>query len=181
METRAVICGGSESGKTSLARGLSRGLWNRRGLRCLAFDPWMKSPWPDHARAFRDFETWRRLVLSTSGFCVIWDDATANGGRDSANVGLFSEIRHRHPVLLCMTHLHSALLPMMRVTIPDAFLADSPPKDAAEWADTLRDQGIRAGAVGLPQYVFLHKRVYRPLQRLAYSPAELAAGVYPWA
>lgn len=179
MEIRAVICGGSESGKTSLARGVSRGLWNVRGLRCLAFDPWMKSPWPDHARAFRDFGVWRHLVLNTSGCCVIWDDATANGGRDKENVGLFSEIRHRHPVLICITHLHSALLPQMRVNITDAFLADSPVKDAAEWADTMREPGLRAAA-GLPQYSFLHKRVYRPLQVLAHSPEDLARGVNPW-
>ena len=180
METRAVICGGSESGKTSLARGISRGLWNARGLRCLAFDPWMKTRWPDHARAFREFVRWRHLVLNTSGFCVIWDDATANGGRDKENVGLFSEIRHRHPVLICITHLHSALLPQMRVNITDGFLADSSPEDADEWAKTLREPALRSAA-GLPQYSFLHKRVYRPIQLLAHSSADLDRGVNPWA
>jgi hypothetical protein len=180
--TRAAIIGGSESGKSFRAMGYSRGYWRRHRLRSLVFDPWARSTkpiaWGPQAWVTDDFDTWKRVVTSVKGCVAIWDEASGNGGRDRENVGLLTEIRHRHPVLMCIAHAHAALLPMMRINLTDLFIAQADPDDAAEWAKTMKDTAVRE-ATQLQQYEFLHKRNFKPVRVLRESAAEIEAGILP--
>jgi hypothetical protein len=180
--TRAAIIGGSESGKSFRAMGYSRGYWRRYGLRSVVFDPWARSKkplvWGRQAIVFDDFDTWKRAITGVQSCVAIWDEASGNGGRDRENVSLLTEIRHRHPVLICIAHAHAALLPMMRINLTDLFIAQADPDDAAEWAKTMKDPAVR-GATQLGQYEFLHKRNFKPVRVLRESAAEIEAGILP--
>ena len=182
---RAAVCAGSEGGKTFLVHGFVRGYWNRRRMRSFVFDPWRELDWGPGAWVTRDFELWKKVVTNTHGGVVVWDESTANGGRDRDNVPLFSEIRHRHPVLFCIGHAYSSILPLMRVNLTDLFLASADPADAAEWAGIMRDPELkRAGECinGVPyvrQYEFLHKKAYQPVKKLSHTAAQIEAGILP--
>jgi hypothetical protein len=175
---RCAIIGGSESGKTFRALGFSRGLWNAHRLRSLVFDPWREMNWGPQAWVTRDFALWKRVVTSTEGCVAVWDESTANGGRDRENVPLFSEIRHRHPVLLCMGHAYSSLLPLMRVNLTDLYLARADDDDASEWSKVMKDAEVKR-AVELEQFEFLHKRSFRPVRICRETAAEIKAGILP--
>lgn len=186
---RAAVCAGSEGGKTFLVAGFSRGFWKRHKMRSLVFDPWRELDWGPGAWVTKDFELWKKVVTGTQGCVAIWDESTANGGRDRENVPLFSEIRHRHPVMFCIGHAYSSILPLMRVNLTDLFLASSDPKDAAEWASVMRDPAVREAGESdvvdgvtvprLDQYVFMHKRAFRPVKLLRYSKEQIIAGITP--
>lgn len=176
---RAAVIGGSESGKTFRTMGYVRGFWSRRRMRSLVFDPWRgETDWGQGAWVCRDFEKWKHVVTRTSGCVVVWDESTANGGRDRDNVPLFSEIRHRHPVLFCIGHAYSSILPLMRVNLTDLFVSRADPDDAAEWAKVMKDEAVMQ-ATGLAQYAFLHKRAFRPVRVLRNTPEEIRAGILP--
>lgn len=182
QKIRAAVIGGSESGKSFLTLGFSRGLWRFSQLRSLVFDPWLgeegAEPWGRQAWVTRDFELWKRVVTGTRGCCVVWDEATAYGGRERENVPLFSQIRHQHPVLFCIGHAYSSILPIMRVNLTDLFISNADPDDAREWCGIMKDPAV-AQSVGLPQYHFLHKRSFQPPRVLSYSADEIKAGVRP--
>lgn len=181
---RAAIIGGSESGKTTLAVGFSRGLWNRYRLRSLVFYPWLREKrrkpiqWGPQAWVTDDFAHWKRVVSSVEDCAAIWDEATSHGGRDSDNVPLLTEIRHRHPVLVQIGHYHASILPGMRVNLTGLYLAAADPDDAAEWAKTMKDPAVKQAA-GLDQYQFLKKRPFKPVEVLRYSESEIYAGILP--
>jgi len=66
----------------------------------------------------------------------------------------------------------------MRVNLTDLFLSAADPVDAKEWSRIMRDPQI-SEACSLPQYAFLHKRSFRPVQVLHYSKEQIEAGVIP--
>lgn len=176
---RAAVIGGSESGKTFRVIGYSRGLWRRYRLRSLVFDPWKgEHQWGPQAWVTTDFEQWKRAVCGTRGCVAVWDEATANGGRDRDNVPLFSEIRHRHPAIFCIGHAYSAILPLMRVNLTDLYIAQADPDDAREWCKVMKDPAI-IQATEIHQYEFLHKRAFRPVRVMRESADQIEAGILP--
>lgn len=178
---RAAIMGGSESGKSFLASGFVRGQWIRSRRRSMVFDPWLKekrrTDWGNGAWVTGDFDRWKRAVMTgPAGCAVVWDEGTSNGGRDRDNVDLFTAIRHRHPVLFFIGHRFDAMLPVMRTSLTDIFLARCRSGDAEEWADTMTDDKIM-DATTLNQYEFLHKRAFAPVRIIKHSPGEILAGL----
>lgn len=176
---RVAVIGGSESGKTELVAGLTRGHWAAQAVRALAFDPWLaENPrrWNPHGWATNEWEKFAHVVRRTSGFCVVWDEATMNGGRDRENVGLLTEIRHAHPYLYAIGHDYASFLPVMRGSLTDLVLARRPVQEAKDWANQFSDAEIMRAA-DLGQYEFLHKRAFQPVRVLRYSLAQLKAGV----
>lgn len=176
---RAAVIGGCQSGKTFLTSGFSRGVWGSRRLRSIVFDPWRgETDWGPQAWVSHDFEKWKRAVCGTSGCAVVWDEATAHGGRDRENVPLFSELRHRHPVLFCIGHSHASILPVMRINLTDLYLSLADAGDADEWSRTMKDPAVME-AVKLRQFEFVHKRAFQPVRVLRHSKEEIEAGVQP--
>lgn len=178
---RAAVVGGSQSGKTSLMAGLSRGLWDRYRVRSIVFDPWCEIQWGAQAWVTDDFPRWRRAVFGSHGCIAIWDEATTNGGDDKSNVDLFSEIRHNHPAIIAGGHCYSAFLKKMRVNLTDLFLALADPDDAKQWAGAMKDPDVLQAAdkVKMPQYAFLHKRNFKPVRIRRHTAAEIATGILP--
>lgn len=176
---RAAVIGGSLSGKTLRTSGYVRGLWRCKRLRSLVFDPWKgETDWGPGAWVCADFEQWKHVVANTKGCCVVWDESTGNGGRDRENVPLFTEIRHRHPVIFCIGHACSSILPLMRINLTDLFISLADPDDAAEWAKVMKDPDVMK-ATALGQYYFLHKRAFRRVCLLHNTPDQIRAGILP--
>jgi len=182
---RIAILGASESGKSFLASGIIRGQWRFDKRVSVVFDPWKgkkKHPWsaPTEwgvgAWVNADFERWKRAALRTEGKCVAWDEATTNGGRDRGNVGLFTEIRHNHPVLMVMGHRYEALLPTMRTCLTDLITARCMPDDAEKMAAEFMDAEI-GKACELAQYQFLWKQPYKPVRIVSFTPEQISAGI----
>jgi hypothetical protein len=181
QKIRAAVIGPSDGGKTQLVIAFSLWLWKKHRLRTLAFDPWLREDpkrWGPHAWATNEWAKFTHVVTNTKGCCVVWDEATTNGGRDRDNIKLFTEIRHNHPVLFALGHCYSAFLPVMRVNLTDLFLALDDADDAAEWAKIMKDPRIME-ATKLDQYEFLHKRAFREIAIRKHTFAELKAGVSP--
>lgn len=178
---RAAFMGGSESGKSFLVSGYTAGQWFYEKRRSIVFDPWCRehkrTNWGPGAWVSADFERWKRAVMSgPTGCAVVWDEGTSNGGRDRDNIELFTAIRHRHPVFMFIGHRFDAMLPVMRTSLTDVYLARCRSGDAEEWADTLTDDDIMQ-ATALAQYEFLHKRAFQPVRRMKHTPAEIQAGL----
>lgn len=173
--------GGSECGKTSLAIGLSLGLWKGGKIRTLAFDPWLRENpkrWGAHAWATDEFEKFRHVVFNTHGCAVIWDEGSSTGGRDRDNTPLFTAIRHNHEAIFFLGHQYSAMLPIMRGSLTDLFLFRAHADEADAWARILTDREI-LGASDLGQFHCIHKRAFKPAKKLTYTLDQLHAGVLP--
>lgn len=176
---RAAVIGGSQSGKTFRTAGYSVGLWKTKRLRSLVFDPWKgETDWGAGAWVSSDFDQWKKVVTNTRGCVAIWDEATAYGGRERENVPLFSQIRHLHPVLFCIGHAYSSILPIMRVNLTDLYISLADPDDAAEWAKVMKDPKIDL-STRLLQYQFLHKRSFHPVRILSETASQIRAGILP--
>lgn len=182
---RIAILGASESGKSFLASGIIRGQWRFERRRSCIFDPWKgkkKHPWSQPtdwgagAWVNNGFERWKRAALNTEGLCVGWDEATTNGGRDRDNVGMFTEIRHNHPVLIVMGHRYEALLPTMRICLTDLITARCMPQDADKMAGEYMDAEIKR-ACDLEQYEFLWKQPFQPVRIVKFTPEQIAYGI----
>lgn len=174
---RAVICGPSECGKTTLAAaGLVPWVWRRGRLRSIVFDPWLeKHPkaWGPTAWVTTDLAAFRRAVWGTSGCAVFWDESTDSLDRNAEeNRSFFSRIRHNHPALFVLMHDFCVITPMMRANLTDAFVYRQTPKRCGDWADLFADSGMHHAAE-LEQYEFLHKVAFRPVRRLMPTEAEL--------
>lgn|GEM_PF-2342516 len=182
---RIAILGPSECGKSFLASGFVRGQWRFARRKSVVFDPWKgkkkhawSSPtdWGAGAWSERDFDRWKRAAVGTEGHCIVWDEGTANGGRDRDNLALFTEIRHNHPVLLFLGHRFDAMLPVMRSCLTDLIIARCDVDDVEPWARAFADRDILK-ATQLEQYEFLWKRAFRPVQIVRFTPEQIAAGI----
>lgn len=178
---RAAVIGGSECGKTTLAAGLSLGLWNRHKLRTLAFDPWLKENprrWGKHAWATDEMTKFEHVVFSCRGCCVVWDEGTSTGGRERDKVKFFTAVRHNHPAFFFLGHQYSAMLPVMRNSLTDVFLFRSNPDEATQWANIMTDPALLA-ASELPQFACLQKRAFSPVEKRAHTAQEIFEGILP--
>jgi hypothetical protein len=174
---RIAIMGGSESGKTALAIGLSRGLWSAQKTRTLAFDPYCrKNDWGGQAWVTDEFLKFQHVVFRLQGFAAFWDEGTSTGGRDRDKVKFFTAIRHNSAFFAFMGHDHTTMLPIMRGSLTDVILFRQSETAAAYWADLFTDRDLLR-STDLPQYAAMHKRAFRPVRSLAFSEADLKKGV----
>ena len=178
---RAAFMGGSESGKSFLVSGYVRGQWRIHNRRAIVFDPWCKekkrTDWGAGAWVTDNFSRWKLAATTGPNGCVVvWDEGTSYGGRDRENVEIFTAIRHCHPVFFFIGHRFDAMLPVMRGSLTDVFLARCRSGDAEEWADAFTDDDIMQ-ACDLAQYEFLHKRAFQAIRRVRHTPAEITNGL----
>lgn len=169
--------GGSESGKTALAMGLSRGLWTSEKKRSIAFDPFArKNTWGPQARPLDDFLKFEHVVFRVSGCAVFWDEGTSSGGRDRDKVKFFTAIRHNHAFFAFIGHDFTTMLPIMRSSLTDVILFRQSESAAQYWSDMFTDKDLLR-STDLGQYVALHKRAFKPVRELKFSAADLQKGV----
>jgi hypothetical protein len=165
------IFGPSLSGKTFLAKYLSKMLWERHGIRSVVLDP-IGDDWGPHAIVFtadKEEEFWA-FVWSHTGYAVFVDEGTEMIGRDKELIPVFTRIRHQGHKLFVIGHRGSSLLPIMRDQISTLFLFRQTKKACEIWAEQfVNDQIFKA--MELDEYEFLWVEISKP--KLELKPQKL--------
>lgn len=162
----AGIFGPKLSGKTTLAKELSRQYWVRSHRRSLVLDINLEG-WGSHAWVTDDEDkfwsvVWREPVVGKAKpSLVIVEEATETINRDKTLTRVFTRLRHLEHKLIVVGHDGTNLLRIMREQIDTLYLFRSSPKAAEMWADSMTQTGFLE-AENLEQYEFLYGERFRP-------------------
>jgi hypothetical protein len=160
------IFGPSLSGKTVLAKHLSRQLWLRHGIKSLVLDP-IGDDWGEWAIVYtadKQPEFWAH-VWREKRFAVFVDEGTEMISRDKDLIPVFTRIRHNQHKLFVVGHRGSSLLPIMRDQISTIFLFRQTKKACEIWAEQfVNDQIFKA--MDLNEYEFLWVEINTPKMEL---------------
>lgn len=154
--TRGGIFGISLSGKTTLAKQISKAYSERYKMPSLVFDPFMDD-WGKHSAVVgmdKEDEFWE-TIWKTENCLVVVDEASTTLKRDRELVPVFTSLRHRGHKLLVIGHHGSDLLPVMREQIDTLYLFRQNFKSAKAWAEKLADERVMA-ATTLQKYEYLY-------------------------
>lgn len=159
------IFGPKKSGKTTLARHLSRKFWITQRMRTLVYDINQDFIWGNQAWNTNDEKKFWQAVWKLERCVVIVDEAAATIKRDRDLIPAFTRIRHQHHIFIVIGHSGTDLLPVMRDQIDAIFLFRQNKKASQLWADTMTEDGLLAAAT-LNQYEFIFHRMYSKPQKL---------------
>lgn len=154
----AGIFGPKLSGKTTLAKALSRQYFLSHKLRSLVLDPHREN-WGNQAIVFDNEENFWQTVWASRNCVVIVEESAATIRRDRDLVPVFTRLRHLNHKLIVVGHSGMDLLPVMRQQLDELFLFRQPQSAAKVWAETMTQDELLS-AVELGQYEFLHTRLY---------------------
>lgn len=157
------IFGPKLSGKTTLAKALSREYWQQKGLVSYVLDPW-RSNWGEHAWVVNDEgyfwrTVWENGVHNGKQGVVFVDDASATIARDTELMPVFTMLRHNHHRLVIIGHHGGNLLPGMRQELDTLFLFRQPIPAARVWYENFAEDKIME-CTTLQQYEFLEVHSY---------------------
>lgn len=157
----AGIFGPKLSGKTTLAKELSRQYWIRSKRRSLVLDPNLEV-WGEHAWVTSDEEKfWQAVWKGGKPSLIIVDEGTEMINRDKELIPVFTRLRHLNHKLIVIGHNGSVLLPIMRQQLDTLYLFRQSNKAAAMWAEDMTQEGF-LGASQLEQFEFLYGERFKP-------------------
>lgn len=165
MESAGVF-GPKLSGKTTLAKELSRQYWIRQHRRSLVLDINLET-WGEQAWVTDDEEKFWSVVWKEPAFgkskpsLVIVDEAAETINRDRTLVRVFTRLRHRQHKFIVIGHSGENLLPIMRQQLDTLYLFRQSPDDAERWARSMTQEGFLQAAE-LNQYEFLYGERFKP-------------------
>lgn len=154
--TRGGIFGISLSGKTTLAKKISRLYAIQFKMPSLVLDPF-KEEWGDHATATADEEKFWKTVWETRKMLVIVDESASTIRRERKLIPVFTALRHLDHKLLVIGHHGSDLLPVMRDQLDTIYLFRQNEKSAKAWVEKFADERI-GQSTSLNQYEYLYCR-----------------------
>lgn len=154
----AGIFGPKLSGKTTLAKYVSKQYWTKHKMRSLVLDI-NNEQWGDHAWVVDDNDKFWEAVWKTSDSLVIVDEASSTIKRDQTLIPVFTRLRHLRHKLIVIGHNGMNLLPIMREQFDTLYLFRQPEKAAKIWADTFTQTEL-TDAVQLQQHEFLHTQLF---------------------
>jgi hypothetical protein len=154
----AGIFGPKLSGKTTLAKALSREFFLKQRLRSLVLDP-NAEDWGKQSLVFTDEEKFWAVVWQSENCLVIVDEAAATIRRDKDLIPVFTRLRHLHHKLIVIGHSGMDLLPVMRQQFDELYLFRQPESAAKVWAETMTQKGLLE-AGNLRQFEFLQTKLY---------------------
>jgi len=160
----AGIFGPKLSGKTTLAKALSREYFLKCKLRTLVLDP-NNDDWGKQSLVFTDEEKFWPVVWQSQNCLVIVDEAAATIRRDKDLIPVFTRLRHLHHKLIVIGHSGMDLLPVMRQQFDELFLFRQPESAAKVWAETMTQKGLLQSGE-LKQFEFLHTKLYGTPRKL---------------
>lgn len=152
------IFGPGQSGKTTLAKHLSRSYWENHDIPSLVLDPNFEI-WGKHARVFTDESIFWDTVWKEKSHAVFVEEAAETIRRDNGKTSLFTRVRHRGHKVHVSGHSGTNLLPVMREQLSTLFLFRQSAKAAALWAEMLVDERILA-ATALDEFEFLECQIF---------------------
>lgn len=165
MESAGVF-GPKLSGKTTLAKHLSRLYWTRQRRRSLVLDPNLED-WGPHAWVTKDEAKFWEIVWKepATPSLVIVEESTEMIARNEELTPVFTRLRHLHHKLIVIGHNGTTLLPIMREQIDTLYLFRMAPRPAKMWAEDMTQPGFEE-SVNLEQYEFLYgQRYVAPVKR----------------
>jgi len=160
----AGIFGPKLSGKTTLAKALSREYFLKGKLRSLVLDP-NADEWGKQAIVFTNEDEFWKVVWQSENCLVIVDEAAATIRREKDLITVFTRLRHLHHKLIVIGHSGTDLLPVMRQQLDELFLFRQPESAAKIWAETMTQKGLLESGQ-LKQFEFLHTKLYGSPRKL---------------
>jgi hypothetical protein len=158
--TNGGIFGPKLSGKTTLARQLSRDMWTREKVRSLVFDP-NNDDWINEKQCWTtaDDKTFWDACWKVKNCVIVVEDSAATIRRDRTLVPVFTRMRHCNHRLLVIGHSGMDLLPVMRQQLDTLYLFRQPDSACKVWAETFTQDGLLE-AKNLGQFEFLYTVSY---------------------
>ncbi len=154
------IFGPGLSGKTTLAKYLSRSYWQRSGVKSIVLDI-HREQWGPQAWVTDNEAEFLAMVRMERSCAVFVEEASQTIRRDKTKGHLFTSIRHRGHRMHVVGHSGASLLPEMREQLQTLYLFRQSPAALEYWAELLSDERIYTAAQ-LLQYQFLWCRLYYP-------------------
>ena len=146
------IFGPGQSGKTTLAKALSKSM-AKLGIETMLLDP-NGEEWGRHAKSFTDeAKFWPEVWRAEKKF-IICEEATETIARNTDLISVFTRIRHRGHKLCIVGHSGTNLLPIMRQQFHALYLFRQSEKACGIWAEEFMDKRIHLAAT-LKRYEFL--------------------------
>jgi hypothetical protein len=162
--TNGGIFGPKLSGKTTLARTLSKQFWQREQRRTLVLDPHLEM-WGEHAKAYESEKDFWEAVWKVQSCLIVVEEAAATIRRERSLVPVFTRLRHNNHKLLVIGHSGMDLLPVMRQQLDLIFLFRQPKSAATVWAETFTEDGLLQSTT-LKQYEFIRCELYGQPQKM---------------
>lgn len=160
------------SGKTTLAKYISRTLWTTEQRATLVLDPHLEE-WGEQAKAFTNEEQFWTVVWKSRRFLIIVEEAAATISRNRELIPVFTRLRHNDHKLLVIGHSGMDLLPTMRQQIDTLFLFRQPESAAKVWSEVMAEKGLMQSSE-LQQYEFLHHKMFGKPQKKKLPPSVLS-------
>jgi molybdopterin-guanine dinucleotide biosynthesis protein len=154
--TRGGIFGISLSGKTTLAKKISRQYATLHKMPSLVLDPF-KEDYGLHATVTDDEEKFWETVWKSRKCLVIVDEASTTIRREKGLVPVFTSLRHLDHKLLVIGHHGADLLPVMREQLDTVYLFRQNEKSVKYWVEKFADERVLTSAT-LAQYEYLFCR-----------------------
>lgn len=163
--TSAGIFGPKLSGKTTLAKVLSKQYWQKAQIRSLVLDINNDGEeWGEHALVFSDEDKFWEAVWKTQKCVIIVDEGSTTISRDRSLIPVFTRMRHCLHTLIVVGHDGTDLLPIMRRQLDTVYLFRQPKSAAKIWAENFAQDGLLQ-TVSLKQYEFISFTSFGVLQR----------------
>jgi hypothetical protein len=153
------IFGPKLSGKSTLAKHLSRAYWTRKHIRSLVFDP-HREQWGPQAWVTENEDMFWEGVWQVNGALVICEEAAATIRRDRDLIPVFTRLRHNRHRLLVIGHDGTDLLPVMRRQFDTIHLFLQPEEAIKLWLKDLPSISGLEQASQLRQYEFLRGQLF---------------------
>lgn len=159
------IFGPGLSGKTTLAKELSRTYWVNHRIKSIVLDPIVDNWGPQaYVTASEDQFLW--MIEHERQCAVFVDESSETIARDKDKTRLFTSIRHGGHRMHVIGHTGMSLLPVMREQLQTLFLFRQSEKPLKVWAELLSEPEILK-ASQLKQYEFMYCRLYyKPVVRM---------------
>lgn len=164
----AGVFGPKLSGKTTLAKKLSREYWVKEQRRSIILDP-NAEEWGDHALVMQDEPKFWETIWQTQNDLIIVDEASTTIKRDKSLIGVFTRLRHLNHKLIVIGHNGMNLLPIMREQFDTLYLFRQPEGAAKVWSETFTQKELLVSPTNvteLNQYEFVYARLYHKPRKL---------------
>ena len=159
------IFGPGQSGKTTLAKHLSRFYFETMGKRSLVLDPNMED-WGNHATVFslEDEEKFWFKCWGVKSHAVFVEESADTIKRDRELIPVFTRIRHQGHKLHVSGHDAMDLLPVMRRQLSTLYLFRQSDESAKVWVNQFTDKRIFFSC-RLKQFEFLVCHLFGDVKR----------------
>jgi|SRR5882757_2601916 len=156
--TSGGIFGPKLSGKTTLARALSKEYWRASQMRTLVLDL-NNEDWGEQAFVSTNEAEFWSMVWKAQGMLIVVEESAETINRDKKLIAVFTRLRHLKHKLLVIGHSGVNLLPIMREQLDTLYLFRQSERASKVWAETFCQKDLMQ-AQELQQFEFFYTSLY---------------------